>query len=185
MGSGGLRLPDGLPCVTRAASDRRRRTLRRRGNSGTEPVNAEQQHSIEKFGAPWFAILLGRHASQYHQGMIPRRQTAWLTTAMSVFFGGNDATRSVQRPTFHVHDRLGLEPDAAADSKQSLYRGGSAAALHRRCLAALLIGNSRPGTDRRLHAQTARQLERRLPQGVRQAGRSVRFGEVVAGAATW
>jgi hypothetical protein len=116
--------------------------------------------------------------------VIPRRRTAWQMTAMSVFFGGNDARRSVQRPTFHAHDQSGLLPDDAAGGEPCLHRAGSTAALHRRCLEALLVGNSRCRTDHGLHAQTARQLERGLPQGVRQAVRSIRLGEVIAGAAT-
>src|SRR5207245_8676201 len=103
--------------------------------------------------------------------------TAWWTTAMSVDFGGDDAT-SVQRPKFRVHDRSGTWPDDVAGGEPCVHAGRSTTTLHRRCLPALLVGNSQCGTDHGLHAQTTRQFERGLPQGFRQANRPICFGEI-------
>src|SRR5450755_613644 len=94
--------------------------------------------------------------------------------------GGNDATRSVHGPRFHADGRLGIWSDRVAGGEPRLHPGRSAAALYIRRLQALRLGNSRRGANHGLHAPAAREPERGLPQGVRQAVRTIRLGEVVA-----
>src|SRR5579863_2118863 len=112
--------------------------------------------------------------------MIPTRRTAWPLTAMSVyFFGGDDASRSIQNPKFHLSRRPDALPCDVAGGEPCLRAGGSAARLHRRCFPALLIGNPERGADHRLHDEAPCQPERGVPQGFRPADRPGRLAEVM------
>ena len=57
--------------------------------------------------------------------------------------------------------------------RSRLHGRRSTPALHRRCFSTVCVGNSECGAHYRLYAQATGQPERRLPAGLRQAGRAI------------
>lgn len=101
-------------------------------------------------------------------GWRPQRRSIWR---------GDDASRGL-RSGVVARGRHRSIRGVVAFRQPGVHAGRSAAALHARCAAALLLGNTRRRADHRLHAPATRQSERRVPQRFRQA-RAIRISRQV------
>ena len=115
------------------------------------------------------------HTSLTIMHAIPgERRSAWMTVNA---LGGHHATSLACDPRSQNPFRCRFLHRDGARAEPRRQRGRGAASLHRRRDAALLIGNSRPRADHRVHAAATRQPERRLPQRVRQVELAIGIGK--------
>jgi hypothetical protein len=140
--------------------------------------NAARNCGAHFFNQPSISLKCNRVSLTIMHAIPCERRNAWMTVNA---LGGHHATSPVLDPRsqnpFRVCFHFGFLSRAGDEPR--LQPGRRAAALHRRRHAAVLIGNSQPRPDHRLHAAAKGQPQRGLPQRVRQADRTIGLGAAI------